>query len=484
MRRRTELLTALVSFAVAGSLFSVPQVAFASTTPPTLRSLTSANTGLDHLASLTIATPSTTLDNDVLVLFFETSAVIDPSGLTGWTKIDSGDAGTSLRGQSYYRVASHEPASYTMTFTKTIHIGAEMLDYQSVDTTSPISSHGVVTQGSYVTTMTSGTLSGVGTNDLSLIAFHARGVPDGAFTMTTPSGWTQRIQQTTNSPDNPDVGSSVVEHTGPGGSPTESTSIQVTYVTTSIALRAASGDNPPVAGLSVSPSSGQAPLGVSADASSSTDTDSTPIASYTFDFGDGSALVGPQAGSTASHTYPSSGTYTVKVTVTDTAGLASSATSQVQVSAPAINLVGNPGFETDTNGWQALGSGVTLTRTSGGHSGSWAAKIFNSSSSTVTAELTDSPNWIARTAAGTYTVSAWVRSDSSSQVTMHVQEFNGSKRVGTSQTKVNLTSTWKQITLTYVATAPGASTLDLGIFVQRLASQTGFYVDDVSITLA
>src|SRR5205807_374302 len=188
----------------------------------------------------------------------------------------------------------------------------------------------------------------------------------------------------------------------------------VSYVTSFVGVCAASGDSPPVAGLSVSPSSGQAPLGVSADASSSTDTDSTPIASDTFDFGDGSALVGPQAGSTASHTYTSSGTYTVKVTVTDTAGLASSATSQVQVSAPAIDLVGNPGFETSTSGWQALGSGLTLTRTSGGHSGSWAANIFNSSSSPVTAELNDSPNWIARTAAGTYTVSAWVRSDSTS----------------------------------------------------------------------
>jgi PKD repeat protein len=69
---------------------------------------------------------------------------------------------------------------------------------------------------------------------------------------------------------------------------------------------------------------------VSADASGSTDTDSTPIATYSFDFGDGT-VVGPQSGATASHTYSTTGTFTVKVTVTDTAGLSSTATSSVSV---------------------------------------------------------------------------------------------------------------------------------------------------------
>ncbi len=53
-------------------------------------------------------------------------------------------------------------------------------------------------------------------------------------------------------------------------------------------------DAPPSAALSVTPSSGTAPLQVTADASGSTDTDATPIDSYRFDFGDGSAAVGPR----------------------------------------------------------------------------------------------------------------------------------------------------------------------------------------------
>jgi PKD repeat protein len=84
----------------------------------------------------------------------------------------------------------------------------------------------------------------------------------------------------------------------------------------------------PMAKLTVTPSSGTVPLSVTADASASTDVDSTPISSYTFDFGDGT-VVGPQAGATAAHTYSSAGSFTVKVTVTDTAGLSSPATQTV-----------------------------------------------------------------------------------------------------------------------------------------------------------
>ena len=90
-------------------------------------------------------------------------------------------------------------------------------------------------------------------------------------------------------------------------------------------------DSPPAAALTVTPASGVAPLAVTADASASTDSDATPIASYTFNFGDGT-VAGPQPAATATHTYGTPGTYTAKVTVTDTAGLTSSAAATVTVS--------------------------------------------------------------------------------------------------------------------------------------------------------
>src|SRR5207253_8295836 len=58
---------------------------------------------------------------------------------------------------------------------------------------------------------------------------------------------------------------------------------------------------PPTAALTVTPSSGVEPLSVTADASASSDVEG-PIASYRFDFGDGT-VVGPQSGATATHIY-------------------------------------------------------------------------------------------------------------------------------------------------------------------------------------
>jgi PKD repeat protein len=90
-------------------------------------------------------------------------------------------------------------------------------------------------------------------------------------------------------------------------------------------------DNAPVASLSTSPSSIRAGSPLTANASGSTDADGTPIASYTFDFGDGTAPVGPQAAPTKSHTYTTSGTFIVTVTVRDTAGNASTASHKIKV---------------------------------------------------------------------------------------------------------------------------------------------------------
>ena len=98
-----------------------------------------------------------------------------------------------------------------------------------------------------------------------------------------------------------------------------------------------SDNAPPAAALSVAPASGQVPFSITADASASTDTDDTPIASYTFDFGDGT-VVGPQAEPTVDHTYSSVGNFTVTVSVRDTAGLASSATASVAAQAPDGDL--------------------------------------------------------------------------------------------------------------------------------------------------
>jgi parallel beta-helix repeat protein len=108
----------------------------------------------------------------------------------------------------------------------------------------------------------------------------------------------------------------------------------------------APGNLPPVAALQLTPSSGLVPLPVTADASGSRDPEGGRIASYRFDFGDGT-IVGPQAGATAAHTYTSVGTWLANVTVTDSIGATGSASARDTVTAvgnlpPVARLVATP----------------------------------------------------------------------------------------------------------------------------------------------
>uniref|UniRef100_UPI002AD47AB9 PKD domain-containing protein n=1 Tax=Frankia sp. Cr2 TaxID=3073932 RepID=UPI002AD47AB9 len=86
------------------------------------------------------------------------------------------------------------------------------------------------------------------------------------------------------------------------------------------------------AALDVTPQRGPAPLDVTADASGSK-AGSAPIVSYTFDFGDRTAQVGPQAGATATHRFTQSGSYTVTLTVTDRSGVTATRAASVAVGA-------------------------------------------------------------------------------------------------------------------------------------------------------
>ena len=92
-------------------------------------------------------------------------------------------------------------------------------------------------------------------------------------------------------------------------------------------------NNAPVAALSANPATGNAPLNVTLDASGSSDPDSDApadtIASYTFDFGDGTLPV-TQAGPTVSHTYDA-GNYRATVRVTDSRGKVSGNTAGVNL---------------------------------------------------------------------------------------------------------------------------------------------------------
>jgi PKD repeat protein len=85
-------------------------------------------------------------------------------------------------------------------------------------------------------------------------------------------------------------------------------------------VASSSGDNAPTPRLTMTGSTTS--LTAKADASRSRDTDSTPIATYRFDFGDSSSIV-KTSSSRQHHTYASAGTYAVTLTIKDTGGLVS-----------------------------------------------------------------------------------------------------------------------------------------------------------------
>lgn len=91
-------------------------------------------------------------------------------------------------------------------------------------------------------------------------------------------------------------------------------------------------NNPPSAVISSSASSGTAPLAITFSGTGSTDSDGS-IASYSWNFGDGTSATG----ASVSKTFSSAGTYNVSLTVADDDGAISSATKTITVSAPTTS---------------------------------------------------------------------------------------------------------------------------------------------------
>ena len=112
-----------------------------------------------------------------------------------------------------------------------------------------------------------------------------------------------------------------------------------------------SSNIPPVAAASANPKSGTAPLSVNFSSTGSTDPDGS-IASYSWDFGDGTA---PSSSASPTHVYQNAGAFTAVLTVTDDHG--ATGTASVAISATAnplvapTNLTGSAGRGSVTLKW-------------------------------------------------------------------------------------------------------------------------------------
>jgi PKD domain/Pectate lyase superfamily protein len=248
-----------------------------------------------------------------------------------------------------------------------------------------------------------------------------------------------------------------------------------TFAVNSLAGYPCGADAAPNASLTLNPSSCTATCQVTADASASTDSDSTPIVDYAFTWGDGTSS-GRQASASLGHSYSLPGMYTISVDVIDSAGL--NTTTQKTATITVNNLVGNPGFECDcATGW-ASGAGSRLQLTSTAHSGSFAAQISRKTSAGK-GQLQDSPPWNGSTPAGTTChVSAWVEVPAGLRVNLRTVELHGST-IAAKHTfsVVDSSGGWVQVSGA-AAVVNGGDVLKLQIYARLTLGQT-LLVDDV-----
>jgi PKD repeat protein/C1A family cysteine protease len=105
---------------------------------------------------------------------------------------------------------------------------------------------------------------------------------------------------------------------------------------TTVTITTAHNNAPPTPVASATPTSGTAPLSVSFSGINSSDADGS-IATYSWDFGDGST----GSGATADHTYTDTGVFPAELTVTDNQGASASTTINITVihNAPPLAVI-------------------------------------------------------------------------------------------------------------------------------------------------
>ncbi len=272
-----------------------------------------------------VTIPASVRAGDGLLLFVTRNNVAGSvPTLAGWTRVDTRLARTDTQTILYSRVATAADAGkrQAVTFSKAAKATLTLLAYAGTDAVDFIGTGFASAAETTKRTQHSTPSVSVGSPGSYVVSYWADKSSTSAG-WTLPAGQTQRSTAIgTGSGHITSVASDLNAAAPVGASPSRTAtssapSIKATMWT--VVLKADQGGSPtnvaPVASFTANCS--QATCDV--DASGSTDTAPGSVASYAWNFGDGSTGTGV----TATHTYTSSGTKTITLVVTDDQGLAS-----------------------------------------------------------------------------------------------------------------------------------------------------------------
>ena len=251
-------------------------------------------------------------------------------------------------------------------------------------------------------------------------------------------------------------------------------------VTTAVTVTGSTSTKPPVAVISSSTAAGQAPLTVTFNGSGSTCASNASIASYSWSFGDGSSA----SGASTSHAFTAAGTYSTTLTVTDSKGLTSSASTPIVVTAATTTTNKAPTAvvsATPVNGTSPL----TVTfdgSASSDTDGTIASYVWTFGDGSTASGKTATHTY---TTAATFTATLQVTDNKgatgSASKTITTKTQTQTPALNIEAGEVSVTGDWVRVPLTstftnpiVVAGPPSFSNSDSGVIRIRNVNKTGF----------
>jgi PKD repeat protein len=290
-----------------------------------------------------VTIPSAVRETDALLLIVSSNKALGDvvATPTGWTRVGSRLDGTDLETILYSKVAVAADAgrSQAVDFTATTKATLTVLAYDGTATDNPIaafaSANETTSRATHTTPGANVTVAG------SYVVSYWTDKTSDTIAWTLPAGQTQRAIALGTGPGRitsvaSDLNAAAPTGASPGRTATASFASGKATMWT-VVLQPDQASDPNVAPVaSFTATCPQATCTV--DATGSTDTAPGTVASYAWDFGDGTTGTGV----TATHTYASGGSKTISLVVTDNQGLSSAPTTRnvnVTVAPPS----GGPG---------------------------------------------------------------------------------------------------------------------------------------------